>query len=144
MKKGKLNIQPISSVSASLGHTDEILIADAGLPIPNSTQHIDLAHIQGIPTFDDTPKIILVEMCVEKVSVSDMITVHKYLLLSNQLSAIRQRNQSPPIPRPHQNRKSYYSNRRVHAICQCHPGSRFLGIRIIGMVRPYGRKQIIQ
>jgi len=33
MKKGNLINQPLSSLIASLGHTDEIVIADAGLPI---------------------------------------------------------------------------------------------------------------
>jgi D-ribose pyranase len=28
---------------ASLGHTDKIVIADAGLPIPKETKRIDLA-----------------------------------------------------------------------------------------------------
>lgn len=34
-----------------MGHTDEIVIADAGLPIPNHVRRIDLALIQGVPSF---------------------------------------------------------------------------------------------
>ena len=41
MKKGKLINQPLSSLIASLGYSDEIVIADAGLPIPKGTQRID-------------------------------------------------------------------------------------------------------
>jgi len=65
MKKGKLINHPISGLIASLGHTDEIVIADAGLPIPKETKRIDLALTRGIPTFEDTLRTILDEMCVE-------------------------------------------------------------------------------
>jgi D-ribose pyranase len=71
MKEGKLINHPISSLIASLGHTDEITIADAGLPIPKETQRIDLALRRGIPTFEDTLRTVLEEMCVEKAFVSE-------------------------------------------------------------------------
>ena len=73
MKKGKLINHPLSSLIASLGHTDEIVIADAGLPIPKETQRIDLALTRGIPTFEDTLRTVLAEMCVEKAYVSEEI-----------------------------------------------------------------------
>ena len=73
MKKGKLINQPISNLIAGLGHTDEIVIADAGLPIPKETKRIDLALARGIPTFEDTLRTILEEMHVEKAYVSNEI-----------------------------------------------------------------------
>jgi len=73
MKKGKLINHPLSSLIASLGHTDEIVIADAGLPIPKETQRIDLALTSGIPSFEDTLRTILEELCVEKAYVSKEI-----------------------------------------------------------------------
>ena len=73
MKKGKLINQPISSLIASLGHTDEIVIADAGLPTPAETERIDLALTQGIPSFEETLMAVLEEMCVEKAYVSQEI-----------------------------------------------------------------------
>lgn len=73
MKKGELINHPLSSLIASLGHTDEIVIADAGLPIPKDTQRIDLALTRGIPTFADTLRTVLQEMCVEKAYVSKEI-----------------------------------------------------------------------
>ena len=42
MKKTGLLNQAVSSVIAGLGHTDSIVIADAGLPIPANTQGNDL------------------------------------------------------------------------------------------------------
>ena len=73
MKKGKLINQPISSLIASLGHTDEIVIADAGLPIPAGTERIDLALTRGIPSFEETLMTVLEEVCVEKAFVSQEI-----------------------------------------------------------------------
>lgn len=65
MKKiGTLN-QPLSAVIAGLGHMDQLVIADAGLPIPAGTRRIDLALKAGIPGFVDTLAAILEEMQVE-------------------------------------------------------------------------------
>jgi D-ribose pyranase len=70
VKKSHLLNQPLSSVIAGLGHLDELVIADAGLPIPPSTQRIDLAVTQGIPRFLDTLRIVLTELQVEKAIVA--------------------------------------------------------------------------
>ena len=71
MKKGKLLNQPISAVIAGMGHTDELVIADAGLPIPASTKRVDLALTRDIPRFIDTLQIILTELKVERVIVAE-------------------------------------------------------------------------
>lgn len=71
MKKiGTLN-QPLSSVIAGLGHMDRLVIADAGLPIPASTQRIDLALKEGIPGFMDALEVILEEVQVESAIVAN-------------------------------------------------------------------------
>jgi len=69
-KIGILN-QPISSIIAGLGHTDTLIIADAGLPIPPETQRIDLALTEGIPSFIDTLRVVLTEMEVERAIVAE-------------------------------------------------------------------------
>jgi len=69
-KIGILN-QPISSVIAGLGHTDTLVIADAGLPIPPETQRIDLALAEGIPSFLDTLRVVLTEMKVERAIIAE-------------------------------------------------------------------------
>lgn len=66
MKKIGLLNQPLSAVIAGLGHTDILVIADAGLPIPATTQRIDLALVKGVPTFLETLQAVLVEMQVER------------------------------------------------------------------------------
>ena len=65
MKKIGIINQPISAVVASLGHTDTLVIADAGLPIPLDVQRIDLALKPGMPAFLETVESVLTEMQVE-------------------------------------------------------------------------------
>ena len=71
MKKIGLLNQPLSEVIAGLGHTDTLVIADAGLPIPAETRRIDLALVEGIPSFLDTLSAVLREMQVERVIVAE-------------------------------------------------------------------------
>lgn len=67
MKKSTLIHSELSHVVASLGHTDEVTICDAGLPIPPSVSRIDLALTHGVPSFADTVRVVLSEMQVEGV-----------------------------------------------------------------------------
>ena len=71
MKKIGLLNQPLSEVIAGLGHTDTLVIADAGLPVPPGTRRIDLALVEGIPSFLDTLGAVLSEMQVERVVVAE-------------------------------------------------------------------------
>lgn len=70
MKKTGLLNQPLSAAIAGLGHTDALIIADAGLPIPAGPQRIDLALCAGIPSFLDTLCAVLGEMQVERVVIA--------------------------------------------------------------------------
>jgi len=75
MKKIGIINGPISSVIAHLAHTELLTVADAGLPIPDTTQRIDLALKPGTPGFQETLEVVLTEMYVEKAYVSvDIIT----------------------------------------------------------------------
>ena len=74
MKKIGILNQPISNVIAGMGHTDTLIIADAGLPIPSETERIDLALAAGIPSFLDTLRIVLSEMQLEKVIIAEETT----------------------------------------------------------------------
>lgn len=71
MKKlGILNSE-ISSVISRLGHTDRIVICDAGLPIPDQVTRIDLAVVPGLPSFFDVLEAVLTEMQVERAIFAD-------------------------------------------------------------------------
>ncbi|SES92989.1 D-ribose pyranase [Thorsellia anophelis] len=71
MKKGPLLNAQLSHEIALLGHTDRIVIADAGLPIPQGVTRIDLALTQNVPGFIQTLSIILAEMVVERVTLAN-------------------------------------------------------------------------
>ena len=62
MKKSALLNSELSYLTATLGHFDEITVCDAGLPIENKAQRIDLALTYGIPSFIDTVKVLLDEI----------------------------------------------------------------------------------
>ena len=51
---GILN-RDIAAELARMGHTDRLLIADAGLAIPDSTRVIDLSLAENVPTAVDEP-----------------------------------------------------------------------------------------
>ena len=69
MKKIGILNKEISDVIAGLGHTDQIIICDAGFPIPQEVRRIDLALEKGLPSFLDTLRVISKELCVEKIVV---------------------------------------------------------------------------
>ncbi len=59
MKKGKMLNAEIMSVISKMGHTDEIVVADCGLPIPDGVKRIDLALVNGVPSFLQTLEALL-------------------------------------------------------------------------------------
>jgi D-ribose pyranase len=63
----------ISKVLSDLGHTDFIVIADAGLPIPEGIKKIDLAIKPGMPLFIDVVNAIEEDMVIEKVTIASEI-----------------------------------------------------------------------
>ncbi|NUU67776.1 D-ribose pyranase [Enterobacteriaceae bacterium BIT-l23] len=73
MKKGTVLNAEISSVISRLGHTDTLVIGDAGLPIPQGPQRIDLALTHGIPSFIQVLENVCQEMQVEAAILADEI-----------------------------------------------------------------------
>lgn len=71
-KQGILNSH-IAKVLADLGHTDMIVIADVGLPVPEGVKKIDLALTLGTPSFEDTVNAVAADMVVEKAIVAEEI-----------------------------------------------------------------------
>jgi D-ribose pyranase len=65
-KTGILN-QGILNATGSLGHTDHIVVCDAGLPIPLGVERIDLTVVRGLPRFLDVLKPVMAEIVVEKI-----------------------------------------------------------------------------
>lgn len=71
-KTGLLNTAIIKEISA-IGHTQYLIIGDAGLPIPKDTLLIDLALKSGVPSFLETAEAVLDEMVVEHCYLADEI-----------------------------------------------------------------------
>ena len=65
MKQGGLLNRHLSALVASLGYLDEIVIADAGLPVPAGVDVIDLAVSRGIPSFWDVVQALRSELIIE-------------------------------------------------------------------------------
>ena len=74
-KDGILNPQ-LSAAIAAIGHTQFLVIADPGLPIPKGVPVIDLSLVRGIPSFLDVLHAVREELVIESYFVaSEMETV---------------------------------------------------------------------
>lgn len=73
MKKNGILNSEISKVLADMGHTDQILIGDCGLPVPENVKKIDLALDFDVPSFNQVLQIMLKEMEVEKAFLAEEI-----------------------------------------------------------------------
>ncbi len=60
-RRGILNAD-LSGALARLGHTDIVLLADCGMPIPAGVPVIDLALVHGVPRFEQVLDALLEEM----------------------------------------------------------------------------------
>lgn len=93
MKKGTVLNAEISSVISRLGHTDTLVVCDAGLPVPRSTTRIDMALTQGVPSFMQVLDVVTAEMQVEAAILATEIKHHNPQLHETLLSHIEQLQQ---------------------------------------------------
>ena len=63
-KRGILNAQ-LSYLLAALGHKDLFMIGDAGMPIPEGVEVVDLVLTAGVPKFKQVLDAVLDEVQVE-------------------------------------------------------------------------------
>jgi D-ribose pyranase len=63
-KAGILN-RHLSGALAELGHGHGVLVADAGMPIPDGPRVVDLAFRAGVPSFAEVLDGLLAELVVE-------------------------------------------------------------------------------
>lgn len=93
MKKGVLLNADVSALISRLGHTDQVVIADAGLPIPAATLRIDLALTQGVPTFLQILNVVTSEMQVEKAILAEEIVAKNPRLHAEVIALLSQLEQ---------------------------------------------------
>lgn len=93
MKKGTVLNAEISSVISRLGHTDTLVVCDAGLPVPKSTARIDMALTQGVPSFMQVLEVVTAEMQVEAAILASEIEQQNPKLHETLLNHIEQLQQ---------------------------------------------------
>ncbi|MEG9490248.1 D-ribose pyranase [Mannheimia indoligenes] len=91
-KTTNLNAQLSHSI-ATLGHTDSLTICDAGLPIPNEVERIDLALTAGVPSFLQTFDVVVDELFVERVLIAEEIKQKNPQILADVLERLAQLEQ---------------------------------------------------
>lgn len=107
-KQGVLNSE-IASVLAKLGHTDTIVIADCGLPIPEGVKRIDLALKKGQPSLIDTLETVLEDMEVEHITLAEEIKLQNQLVQSKTVQLF----DGPTSYVPHEEFKQLTKNAKV-------------------------------
>ena len=73
MKRLGILNRDIARVLAYMGHTDTLAIGDCGLPVPDTTERIDLALEFGKPSFMDVLKPVSKDMKIEKIVLAEEI-----------------------------------------------------------------------
>ena len=73
MKKHGVIHPDLVRLLAELGHGDELLICDAGFPIPPDVERIDLAYRLGAPWFGDVVETVAADIVVEAAIAADEI-----------------------------------------------------------------------
>ncbi|BAS27776.1 D-ribose pyranase [Limnochorda pilosa] len=63
-RRGILHPQ-LARILSEMGHTDGLVVADAGLPIPRGVERVDLGFLPGQPPFLAVVEAVLAELSVE-------------------------------------------------------------------------------
>ena len=107
-----------------LGHTDLVVVCDAGLPIPPGSTVVDLAFRFGVPTFETVLSGLLEELVVEGAIAADEVETQNpssHELLKTRLpdlALVPHEELKRMVGRRGQARRP---NRRGHALFQRHP-----------------------
>lgn len=74
-RNGILNAQ-LSGAMATLGHTDLVMVVDAGFPIPSTATRVDLAIAEDLPKLETILDLVSKELIVEGVFVAEDVVTH--------------------------------------------------------------------
>ncbi|MDG4825574.1 D-ribose pyranase [Asanoa sp. WMMD1127] len=64
----------LASLVAGLGHTDTIVVADAGLPVPAGVETVQLALTRGVPSFRAVLAAMAGDLVIEAATVAAELT----------------------------------------------------------------------
>ncbi|PID23564.1 D-ribose pyranase [Sporosarcina sp. P7] len=82
MKKHGMINRDIAAMLAKMGHTDQLTIADCGLPIPEGVPCIDLSYALGKPGFTEVLLELMKDFQAEKVYIASEIKVENPAVFS--------------------------------------------------------------
>ncbi|HUR04597.1 MAG TPA: D-ribose pyranase [Nonomuraea sp.] len=89
-RSGILNGQ-LAGALARLGHTDQLVVCDVGLPIPRGPEVVDLAFRLGVPSFEDVLGTLLDELVIESSVAAEEVGARNsacHMLLMTRLSPL--------------------------------------------------------
>lgn len=70
MKKGGILHPELSYLVASCGHTDYMVLADKGFPVPRDADRINLGFLDDMPTITEVLNAISKEMKIDRIIVT--------------------------------------------------------------------------
>lgn len=70
MRRSGLLHAELNRIIAAMGHTDTLVIADVGLPVPHGVPCVDLAVLPGTPSFAAVFDAVYAELAVESVTMA--------------------------------------------------------------------------
>lgn len=70
MKRHGILNAGLNAAVSRLGHGDQVLLADCGMPAPSGVQVIDLAVVHGIPRFEEVLAALLQDLVFEAATVA--------------------------------------------------------------------------
>ena len=76
MRRGRIIHPALAGALATLGHSDIVLVVDAGFPIPRDANRIDLGFVVGQPTVPQVLRALRDELYVEGVAFAPEVRTH--------------------------------------------------------------------
>ncbi|MFI8495715.1 D-ribose pyranase [Peribacillus butanolivorans] len=71
MKKSSILNKELNEVIASMGHTDYLIVCDAGFPIPSDVRRVDLALTRDVPDLQTVLSTIAEDFIAEKIYIAE-------------------------------------------------------------------------
>ncbi len=87
MKKAGVLNRRLSEIIAGMGHTDLVVISDAGFPIPPGVELVDLAVTANVPGIREVVRAVAGELLVEEITLANETRDRKDAL-ANELAAV--------------------------------------------------------
>jgi D-ribose pyranase len=70
MRRGGILHPQLAAALAALGHTDTVVVADRGLPLPDGPETVQLAVVPGVPAFAVVLEAVLAEIVCQSAVVA--------------------------------------------------------------------------